>query len=48
MDGKEIRLLFDRQTDVLKVMDNEGQEIPHMVAYWFVWKGIHPESGLYR
>jgi hypothetical protein len=46
--GRKIRLLFNPQTDVLKVLDSKGGEIPHMVVYWFVWKGIHTESGLYR
>ncbi len=46
--GRKIIIDFDEETDLLSVRDSDGTEIPHVVAYWFVWKGINPDSGLYR
>ncbi len=48
LGGKEIRLTFNPKTDVLTIKDKEGDEIPYIISYWFVWKGIHPESKLFR
>jgi len=43
-----ITLVFDPKTDVLSVRDAKGNEVPHVVLYWFVWKGINPGSDLFR
>jgi hypothetical protein len=48
LGGREIRLAFDPDTEVLTVKDEKENKIPHVTVYWFVWKGIHPESVLYR
>ncbi len=41
--GRKIIIDFDEETDLLSVRDSDGTEIPHVVAYWFVWKGINPD-----
>jgi len=46
--GKEITFDFHEETDQLSISDSDGVEIPHVVVYWFVWKGIHADSGLYK
>ncbi len=48
LEGNDITLEYDRDTDLLLVTDSGGNEIPHVVVYWFVWKGIHPGSDLYK
>lgn len=45
--GRKLRLSFDKASDRLQVTDAEGRDVPHMVAYWFVWKGIHADTGRY-
>ena len=44
----EITLEFEKETDSLSVRDKDGKTIDHIVLYWFVWKGIHPESQVYQ
>ena len=46
--GAVLSIEYDQDTDLLLIKDSGGKEIPHVVAYWFVWKGIHPDSGLYK
>ncbi len=48
LGGREIIFEFSGDTDLLSVRDSDGVEIPHVLVYWFVWKGINPESGLYK
>lgn len=42
--GKTISLVFDPVNDHLTVRDNQGQTLEHMLVYWFVWKGIWPDT----
>jgi hypothetical protein len=44
---REIRITFDRETDTLTARTGDGTEIIPIVAYWFVWKGIHPATERY-
>lgn len=42
--GKTLTLTFDPVTGDLEVTDAEGNRIPYIAAYWFVWKRMHPET----
>jgi hypothetical protein len=44
----EIRFFFDRQTGVLTIKDSKNNVLSYITAYWFVWKGLHPQSELYQ
>ena len=44
----EITLEFDEATDSLTAKDQSGNPLDHLILYWFVWKGIHPEAEVYR
>lgn len=46
IDKTEITLEFDAETDKLTVKDQTGNTLDQMILYWFVWKGIHPDSGV--
>jgi hypothetical protein len=48
VEGKNITIVFDPRTDEVTVKDSEGNKIPYIIAYWFVWKGIHSSSELFR
>ena len=45
---QKVTLSYDDSTDQISVRTDKGEEIEPIVVYWFVWKGIHPDSGLYR
>lgn len=47
LGGRKIVLTFDPATDQLTVRDDAGGNIPFITAYWAVWTGMHPASGLY-
>jgi hypothetical protein len=44
----KITLRFDPETDRVSVQDEEGNDIPFVTVYWFVWKGIYEKSELYK
>lgn len=45
--GRTLTFTFDPVTGDLEVTDNQGNHIPYITAYWFVWKGTHPETERY-
>ena len=45
---QDITLTYDNSTDRISVKTSSGDEIEPIIVYWFVWKGIHPETGLYK
>lgn len=45
--GKALTFSFDPRTGDLEVTDEEGDSVPYITAYWFVWKEIHPETELF-
>ena len=48
LDGKEINLMLDPYTDEIIVQDGGGKNIPFVTVYWFVWKAMYQESGLWK
>jgi hypothetical protein len=42
--GKALTFSFDPVTGELEVTDADGNRVPYITAYWFVWKGTHPET----
>ncbi len=44
---RELVLTFDPATDDLTIADGDGRRVPYISAYWFVWKGIYPETQRY-
>jgi hypothetical protein len=47
VNGNQIRIDFLEETDRVTARTADGRKIEPIVAYWFVWKGIHPETTLY-
>ena len=45
---RSVTITYDEDTDTVHVRTANGEEIEPVVVYWFVWKGIHPDSVLYR
>jgi hypothetical protein len=44
--AKKLAFTFDPATDQLTVRDEAGNEVPFVTVYWFVWKGMYPETSL--
>lgn len=43
--GRQLTARYSAEDDRLLVTDAQGTWIPHVLVYWFVWKGIHPGTG---
>lgn len=50
LDNRSLVVSFREQTGSVTVVSGVSGdvEIPHVAVYWFVWKGIYPESTIYR
>ncbi len=46
--GKRITLTYDDSTDRISVKTASGEAIEPIIVYWFVWKGIHPETTRFK
>lgn len=42
-----LTLVFNKGTDRLTVKADDGRKLEAIIVYWFVWKGIHPETAIY-
>lgn len=48
LGGKDIQVGYEGETDVVTVRSTSGEQIEHLVVYWFVWKEMHPEAELFE
>jgi hypothetical protein len=48
LGGNSVTITYDEDADKILVRTDKGDKIEPVVVYWFVWKGINPDSGLYR
>ena len=46
--GTKLTIQYDSSVDSVTFTDGSDKVIDPVVVYWFVWKGIHPDSGLHR
>jgi len=44
---RKLILAIDPATDQVTVRDDSGNEIPFVAVYWFVWKGMYPQTEMY-
>lgn len=47
LGGKNIQVDYDKETDRVIVTSSEGEQIEHLVVYWFVWKEMYPDAELF-
>jgi len=45
--GKAFEVLFDRKNETARILDENGAEIPTIIAFWFAWYAFHPESEIF-
>ena len=48
LGGTRLTIRYDDRVDSVTITDGSGKVIEPVIVYWFVWKGIQPDSGLYR
>jgi hypothetical protein len=45
--GSTVRIEVNKDGQVVNVMDQEGNPIPHIFSYWFAWQAFHPKTTVY-
>ena len=46
--GHRIQVEYDHKNRTARIIDQEGQEIPTLTAYWFAWYAFHPQTDIYK
>lgn len=46
--GKHYSIHYDPRHQTASVTDNNGNEIPTVMTFWFAWYGFHPKTLIYQ
>ena len=46
--GQQLTFSYKQETDQISIRTESGDELIPMVLYWFVWKGMYPNSELFK
>jgi hypothetical protein len=42
-----LEVRYDEQNQTAAVYDDDGREIPTVLAFWFAWYAFHPETDVW-
>ena len=45
--GKPVTIEWSAEDDFARVLDDNGNELPSVIAYWFAWYAFHPDTEVY-
>lgn len=48
LNGKPVRVMFDKKSQTAVIRDDKGNEIPSVVGFWFAWFAFHPDTEVFR
>lgn len=48
LSGTGLTLRYLPETDQIDVQSAAGEELVPLILYWFVWKGMYPDSDLFK
>jgi hypothetical protein len=48
ISGELIEVIFDRENSSARALDEQGREIPTVMAYWFAWYAFHPDTKVFQ
>jgi hypothetical protein len=43
-----VQIVVNTNGQVIDVMDDLGNTIPHIFSYWFAWQAFNPKTSVYR
>jgi hypothetical protein len=46
--GRLLRIEFDARNRNGRIVDQQGEEIPTIIAYWFAWVAFHPDTEVFE
>lgn len=44
---QQLRIVWSKSEKTATVFDQNGEEIPSLIAYWFAWYAFHPDTGIF-
>ena len=47
LGGSAIRIEVGGDGQIVAVIDQDGQPVAHIFAFWFAWQAFHPQTGIY-
>jgi len=46
--GRDLTFTYDPEIDQIRVRTPDGKELVPMILYWFVWKGMYPDTDRFQ
>ncbi len=46
--GRNLTIEFDAENRTGRVLDEDGVELPTVIAFWFAWSAFHPDTGVFE
>jgi len=46
--SKTVTIEWFESEDFARILDDTGQELPSVIAYWFAWYAFHPDTDVFR
>ena len=44
---RQVKISWSKPDNTATVFDQNGEEIPSLIAYWFAWYAFHPDTGIF-
>ena len=48
LGGQTFTVEWSKAEDFARILDDNGREIPSVIAYWFAWYAFHPDTEIFR
>jgi len=48
LGDKQLTVEFDAENQTGRVLDDQGRELPTVIAFWFAWSAFHPDAGVFQ
>jgi hypothetical protein len=45
--GKRFEVLYDHENETARILTEDGEELPTLMAFWFAWYAFHPDGEIY-
>jgi hypothetical protein len=46
--NRQVTVEFDAEQRTGRILDDQGIEVPSVIAFWFAWSAFHPDGEVYR
>jgi hypothetical protein len=47
-EGMSFDVIYDKKNKTARIVDENNQEVPTTLAFWFAWYAFHPDTDVYR